>query len=555
MCDHPSAIIVSLFLLLVLRFVGYALYNVFLHPLASFPGPKSAAASYIPQFIARGKGNNQYIKELHDKYGSVVRIAPNELSFTNPQAWRDIYGHIPGQKQLPKQIVVDQPDLVLKAPHLILAPDAAHARMRRNLSHAFSSVAVKEQEPLMKVHFDKMVAGIKEQAAVSRKGRIDMEKMYNCVAFDVIGDLAFSDSFGALDRYAYHEFMIGVARNLKAMSVVTQIIPAAVKGRAKHFGFAAERVEARIARETHRKDFMWYILRHNEKDERGLSRQEIYSNAGLLIGAGSETTATLLTGTTYYLLKNPRVMQKLRSEIRSAFDSDADINITSASQLPYLSAVMEEGMRLYPPGPAANVRVTNHATRIDGNIVPKGVRVSVQAWTAHRSKSNFIDAENFIPERWQPGVDKRVVNDKRDAVQPFSYGPRNCLGKSLAYAEMYSIMARTFYNFDMELCSESEGWLDQRAFIFWDKGPLWRLHRGFDHGDIFARVEVDCTDYGLNGGGNELIGNSPKLPWMGDNVVAECTPMADPSKACVPADVYNNVVAASCLTISKVSPA
>jgi len=86
--NHSLAIVRSLLFLVVLRFLGYALYNVFFHPLASYPGPKSAAASYVPQFIARGKGNIQYVKKLHDKYGSVVRIAPNELSFTNPHAWK-----------------------------------------------------------------------------------------------------------------------------------------------------------------------------------------------------------------------------------------------------------------------------------------------------------------------------------------------------------------------------------------------------------------------------------------------------------------------------------
>jgi len=380
-------------------------------------------------------------------------------------------------------------DLVIKAPHLLLAPDAAHARMRRNLSHAFSSIAVQEQEPLLKVHFDKLVTRMKEQATTSPDGRIDMEKMYNCVAFDVIGDLAFGDSFGALDKYEYHEFMHGVFRNIKVFSMFQRlsvyplalkafmglmgIIPAAVEGRRKHFEFATIRVKERIARDTPRKDFMWYILRHNEDDERGLTREEMYSNAGLLIGAGSETSGTLLAGTTYHLLKNPRVMQKLVAEIRTAVESDADINITAVSQLPYLRAVMEESMRLYSPVGAANVRVTNHPTRIAGNLVPKGVRVSVQPYTTFRSESNFFDPESFIPERWQPGEDKRFSNDKRDALQPFSYGPRNCIGKALAYAEMYSLAARVLYNFDMELCPESETWLDQRAFIFWNKGPLW----------------------------------------------------------------------------------
>lgn len=123
--NNVTVIIGSLLLLLVLRFIGYALYNVTLHPLASYPGPKSAAASYIPQFIARGKGNITYVKKLHDQYGSVVRIAPNELSFTNPQAWR---GYTPFKSHLSNALrmltIVDRhlracsrPEAVAKADH------------------------------------------------------------------------------------------------------------------------------------------------------------------------------------------------------------------------------------------------------------------------------------------------------------------------------------------------------------------------------------------------------------------------------------------------------
>lgn len=361
--------------------------------------------------------------------------------------------------------------------------------MRRKLAHAFSAAAVKEQEYLMRVHFDKMVDRIREQAWASRCGLVDMEKMYNCVAFDVIGDLAFGESFGALDAFEYHEYMNGVFMNLKvfsmfqrlsvykwalkAIGMLMSVVPAAVEGRRKHFAFAAERVKARMSRETDRKDFLWYILKHNEKDGRGLSREEIYSNSGLLIGAGSETTATTLTGATFYLLNNPKSMQRLCDEVRSAFGSTSEISIATASKLPYLVAIIEEAMRLYPPGPAANVRVTNHAMDIDSRLVPRGTRVAVQQWTAHRSESNFHDAERFLPERWLANADARFASDKRNAVNPFSFGPRNCLGKALAYAEMYSIMARVVYNFDMELDIRSSDWLNQRAFIFWEKGPLW----------------------------------------------------------------------------------
>jgi len=68
------------------------LYRVTLHPLASYPGPKSWAASRIPFVIFSTRGTLHYkIAELHEKYGPVVRIAPNELSYTSEDAWTDIY--------------------------------------------------------------------------------------------------------------------------------------------------------------------------------------------------------------------------------------------------------------------------------------------------------------------------------------------------------------------------------------------------------------------------------------------------------------------------------
>lgn len=382
-----------------------------------------------------------------------------------------------------------QLELVLKAPHLILAPDEAHSRMRRNLSHAFSTQAVSEQEDLMKIHFDKMIARIKDQSQKSKDGVVDMEKMFNCVTFDIIGDLAFGESFGALDKFEYHEYMVGVLKNLKVFSMfqrlsvykwmlkgagmILSVIPAAVRGRIAHFKFAAERVEARIARDTERRDFMWYILKHNDKEGRGLSRQEIYSNSGLLIGAGSETTATALSGAIFYLVNNPTVLEKLTAEIRGAFSTESDITINTVSRLPYLVAVMEEAMRLYSPVPASNVRVTERPTEIDGHLIAPGTRVAVQQYSTHRSDSNFVDALSFHPERWLANPDPTFAKDDREALQPFSQGPRNCLGKWLAYAEMYSIMARIVYNFEMSPGANTDNWLDQQVFLFWQKGPLW----------------------------------------------------------------------------------
>ena len=102
-----------------------------------------------------------------------------------------------------------------------------------------------------------------------------------------------------------------------------------------------------------------------------MTRGEVTGNTGVLIIAGSETTATLLSGATYFLLKNPRVLEKLKTEVRSHFQSIEEINIVSSGQLPYLHAVLEEALRLYPPVPSRLPRRTgSNVEIIDGHVVP-----------------------------------------------------------------------------------------------------------------------------------------------------------------------------------------
>lgn len=100
----------------------------------------------------------------------------------------------------------------------------------------------------------------------------------------------------------------------------------------------------------------------------------IQANSSFLVIAGSETTATLLSGVTYLLLTNPRVMEKLVAEIRGAFKSEDEINFTSVSNLPYLLACLDEAMRIYPPGAVAFPRVVPEGgANIAGNYIPEKV--------------------------------------------------------------------------------------------------------------------------------------------------------------------------------------
>jgi aspirochlorine biosynthesis cytochrome P450 monooxygenase len=170
-----------------------------------------------------------------------------------------------------------------------------------------------------------------------------------------------------------------------------------------------------------------YFLRANE--ENGMTVREIQAGASIFLIAGSETTATLLAGAFYLLLTNPKYFDQLTDEIRTTFKHESDITMQSTASIPFLQAVLQESLRLYPPAPNTFPRETPEPGEIVcGRFVPAKTAVGVHQWAANRSSQNFYLPDDFIPERWM-GTDERFENDKRDAAQPFSYGPRNCIGQ------------------------------------------------------------------------------------------------------------------------------
>lgn len=101
-------------------------------------------------------------------------------------------------------------------------------------------------------------------------------------------------------------------------------------------------------------------------------------NANLLIVAGSETTSSLLSGTTFWLLQTPEAYRQLKHEIRTSFTSEEEINMISVSKLKYLIAVLNEGLRMYPPSPSGLGRLTpTGGAAVEGYFMPEGVRHNV----------------------------------------------------------------------------------------------------------------------------------------------------------------------------------
>ncbi|RMZ71677.1 cytochrome p450 [Pyrenophora seminiperda CCB06] len=473
---------------LFLRFVVRAIYRVYFHPLSKFPGPKLYAATRIPHIIDQSTGRRlDALRDLHRKYGPIVRIQHDELSFTEPNAWKDIYGH--GTKGTagspPPKALNRYASPANGVPSMIVAPNKDHARQRKIFTPAFSDRALKQQEPLFFKYMDKLVQLLKKGIDEDPEKKVDLVRMYNFTTFDVMGRLTFGESLHMLDKSEYDPWVTAIFAGVKlgtSLQLVAlypllwrfwkRFVPASInQKRVDHFNHSITRVTKRLEKgeETEDIDLWKYVL--TQKEGRGLDRGEMDSHASLFMIAGTETTATLVSGLTYYLLTSPDCMRKVCEEVRGAFDTEADMNMEKIAALPYLSACIKEALRLYPPVPIALHRRTpeNGSTVVD-NFIPPGTTVSIAQHVMYTDPQYFKKATEFVPERWLG--DPEFENDQRQCVQPFSVGPRDCLGKNMAYHEMRLLMAKVLYNFDIELCPESNNWTEQATYVVWEKKPL-----------------------------------------------------------------------------------
>ncbi|CAG8959720.1 hypothetical protein HYFRA_00001626 [Hymenoscyphus fraxineus] len=486
---------VAVLLATVIWSLSIPIYNIYFHPLSKYPGPKLWAAYQFTSLwsLLRGKSVHD-VEKIHAYYGPIVRIAPNEISVAGPDGWKDIYATRPGHKIFPKNGIwyggktIGQPESLINVEN-----PADHERMRRLLNPAFTPKAVDSQECTVQFYVDLLISKLRDRAAA--KESVDIVSWYNFVTFDIVGDLGFGEPFNCLQDSQYHiwvstifttfknTFMLGALGCYPLLSkVLGAMIPSSIREPAlRNRAMGKEKVHRRLNLEKERNDFMTPVIRG--EDSKSMSLSEIEGTFHTIIVAGSETTATVLSGITNYLTRDAAVMNRLCVEIRSAFQNEKDIDFSATRNLPYLNAVIQEGMRMCPPTPAGIPRIVPEGgDTVCGHWFPGGTNISLHSWSTYRSSANFHNPLQFIPERWLQSITadetSPYYHDKRYAVQVFSLGPRACLGKNLAWAELRLILARMIWNFDIEIACDADGnaklldWTKQKTWVLVEKEPL-----------------------------------------------------------------------------------
>lgn len=384
-------------------------------------------------------------RDLHEKYGPIVRIAPDHLAVDGSIGWPQIFQHRPGKAEWPKQPGFYFPG---DTQSLIGGDHENHKRLRRQLNHAFSTDSMYEQEPVVQKYIDLFLSQFSTKAAAGEV--FDIVPWFNFLTFDIIGDLTFADSFHSLDGGEYHPWVLGIFKAILGGGLlrITDHYPL-LRPLFKHFGTSAKNLQSevdnrRLANEKAmarkalgespggRRDFMTYMLKKTRDGKPGFDDLDILMNAPSVVTAGSETTATTMAGLTFHLgLEKYRpVYDTLVNEVRGAFKSEDEIDMKSTARLPYLQATIEETLRMYPPAAQTPPRISPGA-ELEGEHIPKGVSSNPPLYV-HKDllpKDSLLtmpftltDRHHHLPVR-HPPQPKQLPRPRHHA--PGAMAPRN----------------------------------------------------------------------------------------------------------------------------------
>lgn len=354
--------------------------------MAKFPGPTLLALTSLPEkwkSYITGTWFREVV-DLHRKYGPVVRVGPNQLALDGSVGWPQVFAHKTGRPEFLKV-----PNFYFPHDKISILGSASdvHRRQRRTLAHAFSDANLKEQEDIITKYIEMFLDYIGKKTA--NGDAINIVDWLNFTTFDIIGDLTFSDPYHSLEGGSYSAFVKAFFQGIRGQSrrrlidfyPIMKPIIYAVWGKedfiveAEQRQLSADKAKVRMALGNEpqgRRDFSDYMILPDRDGKKRMMDHEIMANAAILIGAGSETTATALSGFHFYLGNNPTAYERLTKEIRGAFEEESEITMNSTGRLEYLVATIEEVLRVYPPAAETPPRMSPGAN-IEGKWVPKGV--------------------------------------------------------------------------------------------------------------------------------------------------------------------------------------
>jgi cytochrome P450 len=334
-----------------------------------------------------------------------------------------------------------------------------HTELKAKMAPGYSGKEVEALEPAINNNIARMVGLIERKylSAGNDFSPLDFARISQYFTLDVISDVAFSKPFGYLTEDGdVHEYIKMTEESMPVILVLSvmpwlalvlqswlfkNLLPSEKDkfGFGKFIGVAKEVVAERFGpnKKVH-KDMLGSFVAH------GLTQEEAASETLLQVIAGSDTTATAIRATMLHLICNPLAYAALQFEIDEAIlqgKISSPISDAQGRNLPYLQAVIKEGLRIFPPVTGLMLKeVPKGGDALNGFFVPGGSEIGYCALGLQRSKQTYgDDADLFRPERWLEAEPEKLKEMNATVNLVFVYGKWECPGKSVAAIELNKI--------------------------------------------------------------------------------------------------------------------
>ncbi|KAI4206164.1 MAG: hypothetical protein LQ348_001050 [Seirophora lacunosa] len=486
-----------------LSFVVYQVtlivYRLYLCPVAKFPGPKLAAASFWYEFYFDVVKLGRYahkIDDLHKRYGPIVRINPCEIHINDPQAYQRIYVEASQRRSDRWSFPVNGVNL----PGILgLTIDHDLHRMRRSaLNPFFSKQQVLRLEPVINENISKLCRRLNEYKGAGTT--VNLNCAYAALAGDIVTQYCFARSYAVLDEpdFAPHWEDVNVRitqfghlfNHFPSLIKVLRKIPPRIMSAGnpvlKQFfdreiqlgqQISAIKSGKNSAKNSNQKTIFHDLIYNSKLPPTELTIKRLQEEGTGIIAAGSVTTARTLYLISYYLILRPDVLARLQQELDEkeifAAYPERRPSWVDLEKLPYLTAVLREGLRLAYGVVHRLARVfPDHVFTYDGWSIPPGTPISFSICDLHENPDIFPEPQKFDPERWL-ATDPETRKRFEQSWWPFSKGSRNCIGLNLAWAELYLTVATVF----------RRGGIDFELFETTEKDVLYQRDFGAPQGD------------------------------------------------------------------------
>ncbi|PGH08703.1 hypothetical protein AJ80_07824 [Polytolypa hystricis UAMH7299] len=468
--------------------------RLYFHPLRHFPGPKLAAATYYYEvyfdwFRGPFKGSNEFhLRELHKKYGPIIRRSPDELSVEDPE-WFDVL--FAGGRR-------DKWNRSGKASSGSVQSTLSrvdHKRRRGALTRFFSKRSVLLLEDSIVDRIDVLAAGV-EKHYMGGQRIFNAGVAFGALTLDVITDYCFDQSFGCLSKSDFspewkktfsdmfeaipllrnwsfiagnmtklpesllhmmnptiEKFVVMKKANTDKITQISKIWEQDQLAKSKGDTHVSEDPgkTTHVSKDRSARTIFYDILDSKVLPLEDKSIQRMSEEAFGMVVAGGDTTGRALANLMYHIHANPEWLVRVRKELDELMpDPEKPAKLKELEVLPAFSACIKEMLRISSLiTERLNLIEPVETLDYDKWAIPPGTPVGMSLVTMNMNEKVFPNPEKFDPSRWTDAKENKQELERN--FVPFAKGNRGCLGLNLAYAQIHLASAILLRRFNFEL--------------------------------------------------------------------------------------------------------